>query len=179
MLVAPKICSFHWSQCGARYRKNTATFHAVLPASAHSLPPAPAGTHAWGRPARLTLPAWRRPCQGGPALAGASGRAASATGAARARPLPPLAPPTLSPPRHRPRSSPAHQRPGAAAWHSQRWPLDGGGWPCAAWVLGRGRRWGCWGGAKKFLDSIWMGSPRSRTQATYGELRRRLYTNGG
>jgi hypothetical protein len=50
-------------------------------------------------------------------------------------------PPTLSPPRHRPRSPPAHQRSGAAAWRSQRWPPDGGGWPCAAWVMGSSFSW--------------------------------------
>jgi hypothetical protein len=61
--------------------------------------------------------------------------------AARERPFPPLAPP-----RHRPRSPLAHQRAVAAAWRSQRWPPDGGGWPCAAWVLGRQCRWGCGGG---------------------------------
>ena len=58
--------------------------------------PAPAGARAWGRPARPTLPAWRRPCQGvpeaphargGPALSGTArtggwGRAAGAAGAA-------------------------------------------------------------------------------------------------
>ena len=56
--------------------------------------------------------------------------------------------PTLSPPRHRPRSPPAHQRPVAAALRSQRWrPPDGGGWPCAAWVMGRRRRLAAGGNA--------------------------------
>ena len=41
---------------------------------------------------------------------------------------------------------PAHQRAVAAAWRRQRWPPAGGGWPCAAWVMGRQRRWGCGGG---------------------------------
>jgi hypothetical protein len=34
-----------------------------------------------------------------------------------------------------------HQRSGAAAWRSQRWPPDGGGWPCAAWVMGSSFSW--------------------------------------
>ena len=157
-------------RCGQAARPAYQPLEPRAPTPCH---PAPAGASAWGRPTRPTLPAWRRPCQGapggahprgGPALSGAGrpparaaghgqdgGRVASAAGAARGGlrlgngRFHRMRPPTLSPPRHRPRSPPAHQRAVAAAWRSQRWPPDGGGWPCAAWVMGRRRRWGCGG----------------------------------
>jgi hypothetical protein len=142
------------------YRKNTATFHAVPPARVRPPPatlrplgptpgggpPAPRGPPGAGlaragpeAPPPAAGPPWREPGrQRG--WGGAGGTAA------RARPLPPLAPTPLSPPRPRPRSPPAHPRAGAAAWRRQRWPPDGGGGPCAAWVMGRQRRWGGGGG---------------------------------
>ena len=157
-------------RCTDGYRKNKATFHAVPPARVRPPPatlrplvPTPGG----GPPAprcppgaglaragpEVPTPAagqpWREPAGHRPAPQGTARTAAG----------PParlgllgnglchrLRPPTLSPPRHRPRSPPAHPRPVAAALRSQRWPPDGGGWPCAAWVMGRRRRWGGGGG---------------------------------
>ena len=71
-------------------------------------------------------------------------------GRARRRPHPRRASPVGSQqatgPRRRARPG---RRPG-----SQRWPPDGGGWPCAAWVMGRRRRWGGGGGTDSNAMSL-------------------------
>ena len=78
--------------------KSNGLFHRLRPPT--PCPPAPAGAHAWGRPARSTLPAWSRARPG-------------------RRPLPPLAPPPPCRPRAtargRPQLTSAQWRPPGAA----------------------------------------------------------------
>ena len=57
-------------------------------------------------------------------------------------------------PRATDRGLPQRTSASGAAWRSQRWPPDGGGWPCAAWVMGRRRRWGCGGGTNSNAMSL-------------------------
>ena len=191
----PRNCQLEFERC----RKNKATFHAVPPARVRPPsatrrplvptpgvgPPAPRGPPGAGL--ARACPQAPTPAAGTPCREPDGGRAASAAGAAqkglrlghglfhRRRT------PTLSPPRHRPRSPPAHQRPVAAALRSQRWPPDGGGWPCAAWVMGRRRRWGCGEARAAYTpDAVWKeanaGSPACaarRTTASPGAPRSR------
>ena len=171
------------------YRKNKATFHAVPPARVRPPPTTCARwCHAWGRPTRPTLPpgaglaracleaptpaagqpcrepAGHRPAPQGTArtAAGPPARLAARGGLqARERPLPALAPTHPVAPAPPTGGRPAHQRAVAAAWRRQRWPPDGGGWPCAAWVMGRQRRWGgggeTSGGGEAISSMPWFG----------------------
>ena len=137
----------------ARVRPPPATLRPLVPPPGGG-PPAPHGppgaglaragpeapTPAAGQPGRA--PAGPRPAPQGTARseAGQPARLGRLGGtAARARPLSPLAPPhPVAPVRGLP------QRPVAAAWRSQHWP-------CAAWVMGRRRRWGR--GRRDFVHS--------------------------